>query len=187
MPAPWPRCVRSQTTWPAPSPRRRRNEVVDRTQTQSPDGNAVALDEQLVKVADTETTHALVTTIYRTYLGMFNMALGRSSSRAGDQHGSRQGTEHLGERHGCETTRLRVIAENLANQDTTGSTPGAEPYRRKTMTFENRMDQQLGAETVRVKQIGHDGSALPLRYDPSNPAANAEATSSCRTSTASSR
>ena len=56
------------------------DEVVDRTHTQSPDGNAVALDEQLVKVADTETTHALVTTIYKKYLGMFSMALGRSSS-----------------------------------------------------------------------------------------------------------
>ncbi len=56
------------------------NGVVDRTHMQSPDGNAVALDEQLVKVADTETTHALVTTIYKAYLGMFNIALGRSSS-----------------------------------------------------------------------------------------------------------
>ena len=41
------------------------DEVVDRTHAQSPDGNAVALDEQLVKLADTETTHALVTTIYQ--------------------------------------------------------------------------------------------------------------------------
>jgi flagellar basal-body rod protein FlgB len=56
------------------------NGVVDRTHLKSPDGNAVALDEQLVKLADTETTHALVTTIYKKYLGMFNMALGRSSS-----------------------------------------------------------------------------------------------------------
>jgi flagellar basal-body rod protein FlgB len=56
------------------------NEVVDRTHTQSPDGNAVALDEQLVKVAQTDTTHALVTTIYRKYLAMFAMALGRNSS-----------------------------------------------------------------------------------------------------------
>ena len=56
------------------------NEVVDRTHMQSPDGNAVALDEQLVKVADTETTHALVTAIYRKYLGMFATALGRTSS-----------------------------------------------------------------------------------------------------------
>jgi flagellar basal-body rod protein FlgC len=74
----------------------------------------------------------------------------------------------------AQTTRLRVIAENLANQDTTGSTPGAEPYRRKTVTFQNSMDQQLNTQTVGVKQIGHDASEFPQRYDPSNPAANAD-------------
>jgi len=73
-----------------------------------------------------------------------------------------------------QTTRLRVIAENLANQDTTGSTPGADPYRRKTVTFENRMDRALGTETVRVKEIGQDQSAFAQRYDPSHPAANAQ-------------
>jgi len=74
----------------------------------------------------------------------------------------------------AQTTRLRVIAENLANQETTGSTPGADPYRRKTVTFQNSMDQQLGTQAVRVKQVGHDTAAFPQRYDPSNPAANAE-------------
>lgn len=43
------------------------------------DGNSVSLDEQLTKVADTETTQALVTTISKKYMGMFSMALGRSS------------------------------------------------------------------------------------------------------------
>ena len=71
-----------------------------------------------------------------------------------------------------ETTRLRIIAENLANQDSTGSSPGAEAYRRKTITFENRMDQTLGVATVRVKHIGTDASDQQVRYDPSNPAAN---------------
>jgi flagellar basal-body rod protein FlgB len=56
------------------------NEVVDRTHMQSPDGNAVSLDEQLVKLADTETAHSLVTSIYRAYLGMFNTALGRNAA-----------------------------------------------------------------------------------------------------------
>lgn len=74
----------------------------------------------------------------------------------------------------AQTTRLRVIAENLANQDTTGSAPGADPYRRKTVTFENRLDKQLGTDTVRVKQVGRDNSDFQLHYDPSNPAANAE-------------
>ncbi len=42
------------------------------------DGNSVALDEQLTKVADTETTQALVTTVWKKYMGMFSMALGKS-------------------------------------------------------------------------------------------------------------
>jgi flagellar basal-body rod protein FlgB len=43
------------------------------------DGNAVALDQQLTKVADTETTQSLVTSIWKEYMGMFNTALGKSS------------------------------------------------------------------------------------------------------------
>lgn len=72
----------------------------------------------------------------------------------------------------AQTTRLRVIAENLANQDSTGSTPDADPYRRKTVAFTDRMDQALGVPTVRVESIGEDPSAFPLRYDPGNPAAD---------------
>ncbi len=73
-----------------------------------------------------------------------------------------------------QTTRLRVIAENLANQDTTGSTPGADAYRRKTITFENRFDRALGAQALKVKAIGRDQSDLPKRFDPANPAADAQ-------------
>ena len=73
-----------------------------------------------------------------------------------------------------QTARLRTIAENLANQDTTGSTPGADPYRRKVITFENRMDEAVGAPTVRVKTIAPDKSELPTRFDPSHPAADAK-------------
>ena len=73
-----------------------------------------------------------------------------------------------------QTTRLRVIAENLANQDTTGSKPGADPYRRKTVTFANAMDRAAGAETVKVRKVGRDQSDFPLRYDPGHPAADAK-------------
>jgi flagellar basal-body rod protein FlgC len=72
----------------------------------------------------------------------------------------------------AQTARLRVIAQNIANQDTTGSSPGADPYRRKTITFESTMDQAAGVATVQVKNIGSDKSDFPLRYDPANPAAN---------------
>jgi flagellar basal-body rod protein FlgB len=42
------------------------------------DGNSVTLDQQLTKVADTETTQTLVTTVWKKYMGMFSMALGKS-------------------------------------------------------------------------------------------------------------
>jgi flagellar basal-body rod protein FlgC len=72
----------------------------------------------------------------------------------------------------AQTTRLRVIAENLANQDTTGSTPTADPYRRKTVTFEDQMDRESGQALVAVKKVGTDMSAFPQRFDPSHPAAD---------------
>ncbi len=74
----------------------------------------------------------------------------------------------------AQTARLRVIAENLANQDSTGSTPGAEPYRRKTITFEDKLDKELGVDTVKVRNVGIDKSDLPKKYDPSHPAADAQ-------------
>ena len=73
----------------------------------------------------------------------------------------------------AQSTRLRVIAENLANQDTTGDTPGADPYRRKTVTFQQKMDASIGTETVGIKNIGTDKAEFPKRYDPSHPAADA--------------
>jgi flagellar basal-body rod protein FlgC len=72
----------------------------------------------------------------------------------------------------AQMARIKIIAQNLANQNTTGSSPGADAYRRKTVTFENRLDKALGVETVGVKSVGTDKSELPLKYDPSNPGAD---------------
>lgn len=56
----------------------------------------------------------------------------------------------------AQAMRLRIVAENLANRDTTASTPEGEPYRRKTITFESRFNRALGVEQVQVKRIGRD-------------------------------
>ncbi|NKB56804.1 MAG: flagellar basal body rod protein FlgB [Alphaproteobacteria bacterium] len=47
----------------------------------SPTGNAVVLEEQLIKVADTAGAHQLVTNLYRKNLGLFRIALGRQSGQ----------------------------------------------------------------------------------------------------------
>ena len=43
----------------------------------APDGNAVSLEDQLTKVADTSGTQELAINIYRKYQGMFRTVLGR--------------------------------------------------------------------------------------------------------------
>lgn len=51
---------------------------VDRTATDhAPNGNAVSLDREAMRVADTDTAHALATGLYRRWVGLFRTALGR--------------------------------------------------------------------------------------------------------------
>jgi flagellar basal-body rod protein FlgC len=70
--------------------------------------------------------------------------------------------------------RLRVVAENIANADSTGQTPGALPYQRKTITFKNVLDQEMGIEKVTVASYGHDSSPFKKKYEPGHPAADAQ-------------
>jgi flagellar basal-body rod protein FlgC len=72
----------------------------------------------------------------------------------------------------AQDDRLRIVAENLANADSTASTPGGKPYQRKTITFQNVLDKQLGFETVKIAKRGTDNSDFQKKYDPSHPAAD---------------
>ena len=73
----------------------------------------------------------------------------------------------------AQTARMRVIAENLANADSAGKTPGADPYRRKIPTFKAVMDKEAGGETVQIGRIALDQSDFTTRYEPGHPAADA--------------
>jgi flagellar basal-body rod protein FlgC len=74
----------------------------------------------------------------------------------------------------AQSDRLRVVAENVANADSTGSTPGALPYRRKTISFHNILDRELGIRKVQTNKIGVDKGDFPKMYNPSHPAADEE-------------
>ena len=73
----------------------------------------------------------------------------------------------------AQSTRLRIVSENIANARSTGDTPGADPYRRKTMTFGEEVDRAAGVTTVGIKKLGVDESDFITEYDPGNPAADA--------------
>jgi flagellar basal-body rod protein FlgC len=71
-----------------------------------------------------------------------------------------------------QSVRLRIISENIANAQSTGSVPGADPYARQTITFEDTLDRATGASLVKVKDIGRDAAPFRVEQDPGNPAAD---------------
>ncbi len=72
----------------------------------------------------------------------------------------------------AQGTRLKVVAENVANADTRGTTPGADPYRRKTVSFSEMVDRDSGASHVQVSRIGRAAGGFESVLDPSHPAAD---------------
>ena len=72
----------------------------------------------------------------------------------------------------AQSTRLRVVSENIANAQSTGATAGADPCARQTVSFESELDRALGANLVEVKTIGVDSTPFKLERDPGNPAAD---------------
>ena len=74
----------------------------------------------------------------------------------------------------AQSGRMRIIAENLANADSTPEKKGEAPYRRKIATFRRMVDRETGAEAVDFGRVARDQRAFPTRYEPGHPAANAE-------------
>ncbi len=74
----------------------------------------------------------------------------------------------------AQTTRMRIIAENIANAGTTGTTPDADPYRRQIAVFKDVLDRNLGVRVVKAQTPIKDMSDFITKFDPSHPAANAE-------------
>ncbi len=73
----------------------------------------------------------------------------------------------------AQSVRLRVISENIANAQSTGDTPGADPYTRQTISFDSVLDRSLGVPLVKIKTIGRDDAPFKVEHDPGNPAADA--------------
>ncbi|MGB3540347.1 MAG: flagellar basal body rod protein FlgC [Mesorhizobium sp.] len=75
---------------------------------------------------------------------------------------------------GAQSERLRVVSENLANAQSTGTSPGADPYRRKTISFVSELDRSSGTSLVSVGSIDRDRSDFPVEFQPGNEAADAK-------------
>jgi flagellar basal-body rod protein FlgC len=73
-----------------------------------------------------------------------------------------------------QSDRMKVIAENIANADSTSPTPGGDPYRRKVSTVTQTFDRELGVNLVETGKTVADKSDFRSQYDPGNPTADAK-------------
>ncbi|MBS0251879.1 MAG: flagellar basal body rod protein FlgC [Proteobacteria bacterium] len=74
----------------------------------------------------------------------------------------------------AQSTRMRVVSENIANADSTGKTAGADPYQRKTVNFDSVADEASGVDLVQVDDISRDQAPFRTEYMPGHPAADAK-------------
>ncbi len=72
----------------------------------------------------------------------------------------------------AQSGRMRVIAENIANANSTASSANGEPYRRKVATITSEFDRTLDATMVQSGKPIDDTSDFRQQYDPGNPAAD---------------
>lgn len=71
-----------------------------------------------------------------------------------------------------QSVRSRIITENIANSDTTGTKPGDDPYQRKTISFMNELDRASGVKIVKVDKVSETNGEFVLKYKPGHPAAD---------------
>ncbi|MGE3302781.1 MAG: flagellar basal body rod protein FlgC [Hyphomonadaceae bacterium] len=71
----------------------------------------------------------------------------------------------------AQTLRMRITAENVANSDSTGQTPGADPFRRRIPILKTERLED-GAQGVKIAGAEYDQSDFKLQYNPGHPAAD---------------
>jgi flagellar basal-body rod protein FlgC len=71
----------------------------------------------------------------------------------------------------AEQGRMRIIAENIANANSTSKTAGGDPYRRQVPVF--RPVQVDGGQGVKMVKVEPDRSDFKSEYEPGHPSADA--------------
>jgi len=73
----------------------------------------------------------------------------------------------------AQSGRMRIIAENVANAESTAQQANGDPYRRRIPTFRSEVDRSLQASVVSLGRVRPDQSEFRSKYEPGHPAADA--------------
>jgi flagellar basal-body rod protein FlgC len=72
----------------------------------------------------------------------------------------------------AQQSRMRVIAENLANADSVSTTAGGDPYQRQIPVFEPE-EVEKGATGVKMTGVRPDPTPFMRKHDPGSAGADA--------------
>jgi flagellar basal-body rod protein FlgC len=72
----------------------------------------------------------------------------------------------------AQQARMRIIAENLANANSTSKVAGGEPYRRQAPVFQPT--RVAGGTGVKMARVEPDKTPFNSTYEPGNPSADAK-------------
>ena len=72
----------------------------------------------------------------------------------------------------AQSARMRLIAENLANVNSTASSPDGRPYTRQIATFKDVLDRHMGVSLVEMGKPVKDKTEYGKRFEPGHPAAD---------------
>jgi flagellar basal-body rod protein FlgC len=73
----------------------------------------------------------------------------------------------------AQAGRMRIIAENIANAESTAATRGGDPYRRRIPSFRSEIDRALDARVVILGRVRTDQSEFRTKHEPGHPMADA--------------
>lgn len=72
----------------------------------------------------------------------------------------------------AQSERLKIISQNIANADSVSLDENGQPYQRKTISFRNVLNKELGVNTVVIDKVSTDKSPFQMKYSPNHPLAD---------------
>ena len=129
---------------------------------ETPNGNSVSLEDQMMRAAEVRQEHDLALGVYAKSLAILRDDRHPALRRAGmDELTKTMAASASG--MAAQAARLRLSTENIANADTPG-------YRRKTVSFEEAFQRGGDARAVTTGPVRLDRSELDPDLRPDEPA-----------------
>ena len=131
-------------------------------------GNSVSLEEEMMKVADTQAHYQAATNLYARAINMMRTAIDHADK---EEPPMDLATSMIVAASGmrAQSTRMRTSRKTSPMRTRRRQTPGGDPYRRKIATMNSDFDHELNATLVKPGKPSSDMTDFHMQFDPGNP------------------